>query len=414
MKKIIVILSLVFIVSVAVLFSKGEEKDFKNYTNKNADKLSMMLETEAGTGNYEEVTRDAWPTEGYKLNTTLSKCENGGQISWDNEKKIVIMNSDRSEKCFVYFDIYKDITFATYIKGLYTGTQGDNNLYLHDDSLENGANDGSYRYSGPSETVNNFVCFGYDSKNGECPTDNLFRIIGVFDDNVKLIKYDYAKSTLLGTDGDYVSSYNEAAGSAGWGTSLGNNSREDIGAYYWNNSEGTSSTNLWSKSRLNTINLNKNFLNNIGAFWTNKIISATWKVGGNDTGNILTQVFKTYVNEFSNPKYSKTYNAKVGLMYVSDYGYAAAPSAWKTNLSAYANTTIRSNNWLYMGLHEWSITPRTDECDGYQCAYQISCDNSIGHRINVYSFAIRPVLYLNSSVNYVSGIGTSSNPYIIN
>ena len=84
------------------------------------------------------------------------------------------------------------------------GTQGKSDItkiYHHDASLSNGAGDNSYRYAGASESVNNFVCFG--STESPCPTDNLYRIIGVFGNNVKLIKYDYATSALLGTDGDY-------------------------------------------------------------------------------------------------------------------------------------------------------------------------------------------------------------------
>ena len=47
---------------------------------KNTNMLSMMLETDAGSGNYEMTTRDTWPTSGYKFNSTLSKCENGGEL----------------------------------------------------------------------------------------------------------------------------------------------------------------------------------------------------------------------------------------------------------------------------------------------------------------------------------------------
>ena len=53
---------------------------------KRKDMLSMMLETDAGSGNYELTTRDSWPTEGYIFNSTLSKCENGGKLSWDDER----------------------------------------------------------------------------------------------------------------------------------------------------------------------------------------------------------------------------------------------------------------------------------------------------------------------------------------
>ena len=59
--------------------------------------------------------------------------------------------------------------------------------YLHDGegtygSLE--AGDNSYRFSGANP--NNYVCFGSNEAN--CLEDNLYRIIGVFNNQVKLIK----------------------------------------------------------------------------------------------------------------------------------------------------------------------------------------------------------------------------------
>ena len=94
----------------------------------------------------------------------------------------------------------KSNSLASYIKSKYT-SQGSNGLYYHDSSLANGAGDNSYRFAGASDKVNNYVCFG--STQSPCPADNLYRIIGVFGDKVKLIKYDYANSNLLGTNGDY-------------------------------------------------------------------------------------------------------------------------------------------------------------------------------------------------------------------
>ena len=97
------------------------------------------------------------------------------------------------------------VFLADYVKSLYTGTQGENSIYYHDSSLTNGAGDSSYRYSGANP--NNYVCFG--SNESTCPTDNLYRIIGVFGNNVKLIKYDYGTTDELGTDGDYSKTYKE-------------------------------------------------------------------------------------------------------------------------------------------------------------------------------------------------------------
>ena len=85
------------------------------------------------------------------------------------------------------------------------------------------------------------------------------------------------------------------------------------------------------------------------------------KVGGNTYQNIRDVTVKnTYINEIFNPVANTTYSAKIGLMYVSDYGYAAGPNAWAIALSVYNNSTATSNNWMYMGLYDWTITRRSD------------------------------------------------------
>src|SRR5699024_3980638 len=74
-------------------------------------------------------------------------------------------------------------TLASCIRSQYT-SQGSNGIYYHTSSLANSAEDNSYRYAGANP--NNYVCFGSDS--ATCPSDSLYRIIGVFGDEVKLIK----------------------------------------------------------------------------------------------------------------------------------------------------------------------------------------------------------------------------------
>ncbi len=289
------------------------------------------------------------------------------------------------------------------------GNQGSeiSNIYIHNSSLTNGAKDNSYRYAGPSDTTNNFVCFGYDSQDGSCPSDNLYRIIGVFGDEVKLIKYDYAKSILLGTDGDYGRTF-QAEGFGG--TYKGQNSKSEIGAYYWNRN----GTNTWSESQLNTVNLNKNYINNIGTKWSEKISDHIWKVGGNTWDNIYNQTAPTaYQNEINSPATNKTVNAKVGLMYVSDYGYAASSSSWSTLLKSYDNVT--ANNWMYMGLYEWTLTPRGVASNAAFCVD----DPGYVYTNDVYddpvhgSNAARPVLYLKSTIGYGGGSGTAAKPILV-
>ena len=351
------------------------EEESKPKVVKHKSMLSMNLEQTAGSGDYKTVTQSSWPTEGYKFNAELSKCENGSTLSWDDTKKAVIMQGNVSDKCYVYFDIWipsiadyctSGTDLATCVKNF--GDQGPSvsNIYIHNSSLTNGAGDNSYRYAGANP--NNFVCFGSDAS--PCPIDNLYRIIGVFGENyhgangkqlVKLIKYDYMTTDELGTDGDYSQTYKEWGMDSTYKGTYGDGER--IGVYYWNYKATGSATNTWSTSLLNKTNLNTNFINNIGTTWANKIATVTWKVGGNTWANIGTKTSSVaYTNEITNPVTTNTtdnattYSAKIGLMYVSDYGFAASPDAWTLTMSSYNNTTATNNNWMYMGLYEWTIS----------------------------------------------------------
>ncbi len=281
---------------------------------------------------------------------------------------------------------------ATCIKNQYT-SQGTNGIYYHTSSLANGAVDNSYRYAGASP--NNYVCFGSDAST--CPSDNLYRIIGVFGSEVKLIKADYTTTTMTGSGGDYYGAYSSSTSSY-----KGSMNTSNIAAYYWNNNTGTYT---WSVSRLNTTNLNSSYISYIGTTWSNKIATHIWYVGGYSTESATP---KTWYNAESS---GTTYRAKIGLMYVSDYGYAASNSYWATNMSSYSSA--RNNNWMYMGLYEWTIS-RNSFYSGN--AFGVSNTGSLIYYGYVYSndTAVRPSFYLTSSTTYVSGSGTSSDPIRIN
>ena len=255
------------------------------------------------------------------------------------------------------------------------------------------------------DNVKNFVCFGSDATT--CPTENLYRIIGVFNNHVKLIKYDYAKSSLLGTDGDYSKEYSNYF-SGEQGESPSSNS-----LYYWNKSTGK---NTWSESNLNKINLNTNFVNNIGTIWAKKIATTTWKVGGGTYANLRDAVPKTaYQYEVGSSASTTTYDAKIGLMYVSDYYYSASPSAW--TLVGYNSDYTKSyasakgENWLYGGGWDWTISRISDYSSS---AFYV---NNVGYvyfnDVNC-NYGVRPSFSLLSSTTYVSGSGSMSDPVRIN
>ena len=289
----------------------------------------------------------------------------------------------------------------------------DDTLYHHTSSLANGAGDNSYRYAGASDQVNNFVCFGSTTK--PCPTDNLYRIIGVFGENnhgvtgkqlVKLIKYDYATSALLGTNGDY-------GGSSTPNSSSYKGSLLSIDIYYWNYKAANSSSNIWSTSLLNKINLNTNYLNNIGTTWSNMIEDTTWKVSGHSISSVTST--EMYTREITNA--TKAYGpsngtSKIGLMYASDYGFAASPSAWTTTLYNYSDndangTSIQTINWMNMGHNEWTISPYSSSSSNVLHLYR---NGALSANFAINGYGSRPVLYLKSSVLYAGGSGTKDSP----
>ena len=250
------------------------------------------------------------------------------------------------------------------------------------------------------------MCFGTDAS--PCPTENLYRIIGVFNNQVKLVKWDYAKSSLLGTDGDFSREYTNHYFSGEQGESLSSNS-----LYYWNNA----GTNTWSESNLNKINLNTNFVNNIGTTWAEKIATTTWKVGGGTMDNIEKTVPKTaYQYEVGSSASTTTYDAKIGLMYVTDYYYGASPSAW--TLVGYNESDAtkdyrfsKGENWLYGGGRDWTISRNSDSSD---LAFIVTNESMWATTMSANFFGVRPSFNLLSSTTYVSGSGSMSDPVRVN
>ena len=340
-----------------------------------------------------EITANPTKTEEWNITVTFVNynANQTGNAGKSFNAKLMIQQESQSNQTLL----------ADYVISQYTGTQGENSLYYHNSSLTNGAGDNSYRYAGASESVNNFVCFG--STTNPCPTDNLYRIIGVFEDKVKLIKYDYATSALLGTNGDYY-------GTSTPSTSYYKGSLTSIDQYYWNNA---TKKNTWSESNLNKINLNKNFINNIGSTWANKIATTTWKVGGNTSNNIAKSIPSVaYQNEIVAPVENITYDAKIGLMYVSDYGFAASPSEWTKTLHSYigndANgTSIKTINWMYMGVLDWTISLNSDNLYN---AFDVLSGGYVDADFVSGNSGVRPSFNLLSSVKYVSGSGSMSDP----
>ena len=294
--------------------------------------------------------------------------------------------------------------------------------------------------------VNNYVCFGGECSNNpeeEEKYSNLYRIIGLFPTDsshttyqLKIIKADATTATETGGAGvgAYLGPYGSVGtynGHYGYGTPYRGNSTYfgKIQRYHWNKIQNGSgdNTNNWKSSNLNKVNLNETYLNYIknkdSEKWYNMIEEHIWTTAGNDQYEIYTQNAKTvYGNEITSPDVgtelpdaATKVKARVGLMYISDYMYAASKDYWtKQGFNSNAENDYREtikDNWLYMGLNEWAITRQADVSSGAFCVD--STGTTYRNSVNMNWRAIRPTLYLKPDVKIFSGSGTASDPYII-
>ena len=186
-----------------------------------------------------------------------------------------------------------------------------------------------------------------------------------------------------------------------------------IAEYRWNYDTGVSTygSNNWTTSELNKINLNTNYLNYLGSSWSSMIDDTLWYLGGMTSSKYTAKNF--YNGERNNAGYGSNptrYTAKIGLMYPSDYGYASDSRDWNIILFDYYTDEYIGNNWLCMGLEEWTLTPNSS--NSYDVFY-LNDDGGFYDDYAIGGSSVRPVFYLKSNISYASGNGTKSNPYRI-
>ena len=298
--------------------NKKTEQQVRGSTN-----LSMMIETAAGSGEYVQSTSSEWPTDGYIFNETLSKCENGGILSWDAATHSVILKNNMSDKCYVYFDVkppdilitannvpstygkvgsiscnngtatynqrynrievssltdfssqctlsFSDSTskvnLASYITGLSGTTQGEGQV----------VNENGYRYEGKNPS--NYVWFN----------NEYWRIIGVFDSNshgqsgknlVKIIRAE----TLDGLAWHKSNTNDWTAASL----------RSLLNGNYYNATDGTSSGYCYGYFTTATGNCDYT-KKGIQDGYRGMIANVTWYLGGYSSTSATTEAFYGY------------------------------------------------------------------------------------------------------------------------
>ena len=278
---------------------------------------------------------------------------------------------------------------------------------------------GNIRYYGASP--NNYIYFNCDSY----PSTNceLWRIIGVFDGKIKLIR----NSTIgLYSWDTSASSVNSGLGVNEWSQAdlmkllnPGHESESVGGSLYYNSKSGTcySGQNNATKSCNFTSTGIKNDTTR------NMIVETTWNLGGWNSSDIYSNVM--YEKErgttvISNPRdgitRATTWTGKIALPYPSDYGYATDLSKCSQTLVNYDSNTdsyaCRSNDWMYpiLGTSNvgWLLTPNSGTATR---AFSVLSTGSVNGNLVFRAYGVAPVLYLGSDQDIVSGDGSQSKPY---
>ena len=252
-------------------------------------------------------------------------------------------------------EIKEDVSDST-LKRYLINHSAELGLVQLNDNLVNSNLDYSYRYTG--DNPSNYICFGTDDE--VCSIDNLYRIIGVIDGKVKIIK-DSSIGPIA---------FDETA------------------------------TNHFINTSMYTY-LNETFYNTFSEVWQNKISTNTYYVNGIvlDTNNIIKDIYDLEMNNLGS-----TVECKIGLMYVSDYNYGSMVSNWNDY------SLISNNNWLNIGIDNWLLTRNSGDNNSN---YYINSSGIISSATVEQTYFIRPVFYLDSTISITGGNGLETNPYRI-
>ena len=377
----------------------------------------------------DKVTLDVDKSANYKLRLWLDLKD-----ITDEEKEALV-----GQKIFLALKIngiqnMENITIATDKLIALTNNKDNSGLYTithaKDSTLQIGTNEDitEYRYRGASPK--NYVTFN----------NEVWRIIGIFptddgtgkiENRIKLIKdqsigeykwddgtiaYNYTKNDnlmLLQDKNKLKVKYLEKKNK---------NNFIDLAI-----TEPTKSAlNNWARpASLNTY-LNKTYLNALSTASQNMIGDTKYYLGGGgNNSNFNSSVdFYSYERKIKNTKsnefyYDKNPNSwvgKLGLMYVSDYGYASDNCETKA-LNDYNNSNdlriCNNTNWLF-NLKKLEAT--VTQYSNTSTSIHYIADNGIvvsTYQASLAQTVVRPTLYLKSEVRIIDGDGTSTNPYIL-
>ena len=420
---IVVILGIIVVVALPQISGSIGSKKEKQY-----NKIVKIVENAGKVYLTENVTRDSvsidkliesdYLTSGLKNpinNTPLTGCV----------KKIT---SDGVTKYKYEVDNCPDenIFIVDHITNLYN----DEETRIKDGLKKDNTPDQNIRYYGSNP--NNYVLFN----------NELWRIIGVFGNNVKLVR-----SESLGK-----LSWDSSASSVNNGWGVNEWSQADLQVYLNKMYYGGTSVTCYNGENNTTTTCPTNTLDEISK---SLIDYHTWNTGAPNDSNITMESYDTlafyqtergsvngknctggkYCND--RVKRTTTWTGYVALPYITDWAYASGEYICETNMNDGVRLNVTGyqykytcgrNNWMNRSGETWYLSPFVNAA--YACAgcylsgvggYEkyagyawanVGGSHAAGNA-TFFSSLFFPTIYLKSNILIESGKGTSDNPYIL-
>ncbi len=284
-------------------------------------------------------------------------------------------------------------------------------------SMSTGIDAGNIRYYGASP--NNYIYFNCDDySNQTSSTCEIWRIIGVFDSKVKIMR-------------------NESIGSYSWDNKNTNTGAEDNmgknnwtdatimkilnqgyesetgGSLYWNRKNDTCYS---GNSGTDTTQKTKNcYMSNVGLkneVTKNMISVGNYSLLGWNNNQIYSNQIYNYEiltgGVYNEATRDKVWTGKISLPYPSDYGYAVDFSKCRNDLQHYSDSTCTGNNWMFSSASQWLLTSNSSYS---RSVWVVNSSGGVEYYYAYSENSIRPVLFLDSKLIIEFGDGSSSAPY---
>ena len=289
----------------------------------------------------------------------------------------------------------KEITKPTYRM---KATEYISNLYEYDGEglkKDNTPNE-NIRYYGSNP--NNYVIFN----------NELWRIIGVFGNNVKLIRKDSL--------GRFSWDSSESNVNGGWGVNEW--SQSDLKNYLNTMYYGGTSVTCYNGQNKKEVTCPANKLDNTSK---SLIDNYTWNTGAIELGK-ASDTLAFYKDERGNltglinndtVERTTTWPGYIGLPYATDWAYASGNDICEVNMRSKDSSNkfiCLNDNWMSKGEEYWTLSPRASNVDSI---WMVSNFVSVWTNSASSPYALHPSIYLKNNVQIISGTGASSDPYIL-